>query len=141
VDGLIGQAFADIDTIKLLVLFLTAVGIADLVISNVMWRRRELAVLRLIGLTDAQVVRTAQLESLLVTLGAATCGTVVGMFCAWLWVNYNYPALVGYVLELRLAWASIGLSLVLAVLSASAAATIAARYALRQPALTAVRFE
>jgi len=141
VDGLIGQAFADIDTIKLLVLFLTTVGIADLVISNVLWRRRELAVLRLVGLTDAQVIRTARLEGICVTFGAAICGVVVGAMCAWIWVNYNYPALVGYVLELRLAWGSILASLALAGLSASAAATVAARYALRQPALSAIRFE
>ena len=141
VDGLIGQAFADIDTIKLLVLFLTTVGIADLVISNVLWRRRELAVLRLIGLTDAQVVRTARLEGICVTLGSAACGTIVGAICAWIWVNFNYPVLVGYVLELRIAWGSILASLALAGLSAASAATIAARYALRQPALSAIRFE
>ncbi|MFN2428152.1 MAG: FtsX-like permease family protein, partial [Candidatus Binatia bacterium] len=141
VDGLIGKAFADIATIQLLVLFLTTVGIADLVVSNVLSRRRELAVLRLVGLTDAQVIRTARLEGVCVTLAAAGCGTVVGVVCAWLWVHYNYPALVGYVLELELAWSSIFVSLALAALSASAASTIAARYALRQPALSAIRFE
>jgi len=141
VDALIGQAFADIDTIKLLVLFLTSVGIADLVISNVLWRRRELAVLRLVGLTNAQLVRTARLEGVCVTLGAAICGAVVGVICAWIWVHYNYPVLVGYVLDLEVAWGSIAASFVLAGLSASAAATVAARYALRESALSAIRFD
>jgi ABC-type lipoprotein release transport system permease subunit len=92
-------------------------------------------------LTSAQLVRTARLEGVCITLGAAICGSVVGMICAWIWVHYNYPVLVGYVLDLELAWGSVAASLVLAGLSASVAATAAARYALRQPALSAIRFE
>jgi putative ABC transport system permease protein len=141
VDGLIGKAFADIDTIKLLVLFLTAVGIADLVVSNALWRRRELAVLRLVGLTEGQVIRTAFLEGIWVTLGAAVCGAAIGTLCAFLWVNYNYPVLVGYVLDLRVSWDSIAVSFALAALSASIAAVAAAKYSLRQPALQVIRFE
>ena len=141
VDGLIGQAFADIDTIKLLVLFLTAVGLADLVVSNALWRRRELAVLRLVGLTERQVIRTALLEGVWVTAGAALCGAAIGTLCAFVWVNYNYPVLVGYVLDLEISWQSIAVSLVLATLSASVAAIGAARYSLRQPALQVIRFE
>jgi putative ABC transport system permease protein len=141
VDGLIGEAFADIDTIKLLVLFLTAVGIADLVFSNVLSRRRELAVLRMVGLTESQLVRTARLEGLCVTLGAAICGAAVGTVCAWIWVHYNYPVLVGYVLRLSVAWNSIWTSFLLAAVTASVAATVAARYALAQPALSVVRYE
>ncbi len=141
VDGLIGQAFADIDTIKLLVLFLTAVGIADLVVSNALWRRRELAVLRLIGLTERQVVQTAFFEAVAVALGAALCGAAIGILCAFLWVTYNYPVLVGYVLDLKVSWESIAISLLLAGLSASIAAISAARYSLRQPALQVIRFE
>lgn len=141
VDGVIAQAFADIDTIKLLVLFLTAVGVSDLVISNVFWRRRELAVLRLVGLTEDQVVRTAGIESVVVAVGAAVGGVVVGLICAWVWVNYNYPVLVGYVLELRLSWSSTLLSLGVAGGASMAAAVAAARYALRQPALASVRFD
>lgn len=141
VDGLIGEAFADIDTIKLLVLFLTAVGITDLVITNVLWRRRELAVLRLVGLKAAHAMRIAILEALCVTVAASLAGVAVGIVCAWLWVHYNYPALVGYVLELRVAWGSVGAALALAGLSALVAATLAARYALREPALATVRYE
>ena len=141
VDSLIGDAFADIDTIKLLVLFLTAVGIADLVVSNVLSRKREMAVLRIVGLTDRQVVRTMRLEGLTVTLAAAVCGSVVGSLCAWVWVKFNYPALVGYVLSLDIAWSSILISLVTAAVAATVAGTIAGRYALRQPALSTIRFE
>jgi len=141
VDGFIGEAFADIDTIKLLVLFLTAVGIADLVVSNVLSRRRELAVLRIVGLTDTQVIQIARLEGLAVTIAAAICGAAVGILCAWVWVHYNYPALVGYVLELSIAWQSIFISLALAAITAMLAATVAAAFALRQPALTTIRFE
>lgn len=141
VDGLIGQAFADIDTIKLLVLFLTAVGITDLVITNVLRRRRELAVLRLVGLETFHALRIAILEALCVTVAAALSGVLIGIVCAWLWVHYNYPALVGYVLELRLAWGSIAGALVLAVVSALVAATLTSRYALKEPALATVRYE
>ncbi|MFN2377141.1 MAG: ABC transporter permease [Candidatus Binatia bacterium] len=141
VDGLIGKAFADIDTIKLLVLFLTVVGIADLVVSNVFWRRRELAALRLVGLTDTQVVRTARIEALCVAGAAALCGALVGTLCAWVWVRYNYPVLVGYVLDLHFSWGSILASFLLAAAAAYLAASAAARYALKQPALVTVRFE
>ena len=141
VDGLIGEAFADIDTIKLLVLFLTAVGIADLVVSNVFSRRRELAVLRIVGLADSQVIRTARLEGLCLTIGASVCGAVVGVLCAWVWVTYNYPVLVGYVLDFSLSWTSIATCIVVSLVAAFAAGTVGARYALRQPALATIRFE
>lgn len=139
VDRLIGRAFSDIDTIMLLVLFLTIVGIADLGITNVLSRSRELSVLRLIGLTNSQLLRTARFEGLCIAVGASLCGVAVGGLCAWVWVNYNYPALVGYVLGLEVAWGSIAASLVLATAAAWVAATVAARYALRQPALAAAR--
>jgi putative ABC transport system permease protein len=141
VDGFIGKAFADIDTIKLLVLFLTAVGITDLVVSNVLSRRRELAVLRIVGLVEGDVIRSATLESLCITIAAAVCGSVVGVICAWLWVHYNYPALVGYVLQLRIAWDGIAIAVVLSAFTAIAAAMLSARFALRQPALATIRFE
>ena len=141
VDSLIAEAFADIDTIKLLVLFLTAVGIGDLVVSNVLARRRELAVMTLVGFTGRQLVATARLEGLCITLGAVVCGSIAGIFCAWVWVNYNYPALVGYVLELEVAWGSIALSMGAAVAMSIAAATVGARQALKQPALATIRFE
>jgi putative ABC transport system permease protein len=141
VDQLIGKAFSDIDTIMLLVLFLTVVGIMDLVVSNVLSRRRELAVLRLVGLTDHQLLRTVRYEGLCIAVGAALCGAVVGGLCAWVWVHYNYPALVGYVLRLEIAWGSILASLFLAAGSAWIAGTMAARYALRQTALAMIRFE
>lgn len=141
VDGLIAEAFADIDTIKLLVLFLTAIGIADLVVSNVLARRREIAVLRLVGFTGSQLVRTARLEGLCLTVGAVVCGSFAGTVCAWVWVNYSYPALVGYVLDLKVAWGSIALSTAAAIGMSTLSATVAARYALKQPELVAIRFE
>ncbi len=141
VDGLIGQAFADIETIKLLVLFLTAVGITDLVITNVLRRRKELAVLRLVGLETSHALRIAVLEASCVTIAAALSGVLIGVVCTWLWVQFNYPALVGYVLELKLAWGSIASAILLSVLSALLAASLAARYALMEPALVTVRYE
>lgn len=141
VDGLIHEAFADIDTIKVLVLSLTILGIADLVLSNVLARRRDLAVLTLVGLPSSGLVRMARIEGLCIAAGAATCGTVVGGLCAWVWVHYNYPALVGYVLRLELSWSSVLISLGLAFGSAWLAAGGAARFALSAEALSIVRTE
>jgi putative ABC transport system permease protein len=141
VDGFIAEAFADIDTIKLLVLFLTAVGIGDLVVSNVLSRRRELAILQVVGLTRSQVVQTTRLESLCVTVSAAVCGILVGAVCAWIWVQYNYPALVGYVLRLSIAWSAVVVSLVVSAITAYVASTFAARYALRSASAGAMRID
>jgi len=141
VDGMIGQAFADIDTIKLLVLFLTLVGIADLLASNILDRQWELAVLRLIGIRDAELVRVMVLEALCVGIAASVLGVAVGAVSAWVWVEFSYPVLVGYVLEFVFGWWGAGFCLVLTICAAYLAAVVSGWASLRIAALEAVRYE
>jgi len=141
VDGMIGEAFADIDTIKLLVIFLTLVGIADLLASNILDRQWELAVLRLVGMRDRELVRMMVLEALNVGIAASVLGVVVGGISAWVWVEFSYPVLVGYVLEFVFGWWGAGFCLVLTVCAAYLAAVICGRAALRISALDAARYE
>ncbi|HYC00565.1 MAG TPA: ABC transporter permease [Candidatus Limnocylindrales bacterium] len=141
VDGLIGQAFADIDTIKLLVVFLAVAGIGDLMASYVLDRRRELALLRLAGALDSTIMRTMATEAVCIGVAAALLGTAIGAVSAWVWVSFNYPILVGYVLVPRFAWDSAAICLALSVAAAAVAGVGAARVALLQPALEGVRYE
>jgi len=141
VDKLIGQAFADIDTIKLLVIFLAVVGIGDLMASYVLDRRREMALLRLAGAFDSTITKTMAVEAACIGIAAALLGMAIGAVSAWVWVSFNYPIIVGYVLVPHFAWDSAAICLVLAVASAALAGVAAARFALLQPALEGVRYE
>ncbi len=141
VDAMIGAAFADIDTIKLLVLFLTLVGIADLLASNILDRQWEMAVLRLVGMRDSELVRVMVLEALCVGIAASLLGVLVGAVSAWVWVEFSYPVLVGYVLEFVFGWWGAGLCLVLTVCAAYLAAVVCGWASLRISALEAVRYE
>ncbi|MFD1824987.1 FtsX-like permease family protein [Mumia zhuanghuii] len=85
VDDQIVSASRDIDIIQRLVLVFAAVAafVGALVIANTITivlaqRRRELALLRCVGATRKQIVRSLRTESLVLGLAASALGVVVG---------------------------------------------------------------
>jgi putative ABC transport system permease protein len=62
---------------------IAAVGLVNLLTLGVVQRRRELGLLRALGLTNAQVRRVVLLEAAHVTIAALTTGLVLGIAYGW----------------------------------------------------------
>src|SRR5690606_23621233 len=62
---------------------IAAVGLVNLLMIGVVQRRRELGLLRAIGLTGAQVRRMVLLEAVHITVAATAAGLVLGIVYGW----------------------------------------------------------
>jgi len=140
-DRAVAQAFADLDAIQFLVLVITVSAIADLLISNTLDRRRELAIWRAIGAVDKSLVRSTVLEALAIGVVAAAFGILVGVGSSWVWIRFSYPALVGYVLQFQFSWATAAACFCLATGGAAVAGGVAGYRATREPIDEGLRYE
>ena len=138
---MIDRAFAFTYAIQLLVIAVTLAGIADLLITQVIERRREIGVLKVLGADDPIISRAVWLEALLIGLAGAMLGAVISVGTSYLWVRINFPLLIGYVVQHHFAYMTAVHSTVLAGLVALLAGWLAARRALREPVLSSLRYE
>lgn len=138
---MVDRAFAFTYAIQLLVIAVTLAGIVDLLTTQIVERRREIGVLRLLGTPDAMVARGIWLEAIVIGLTGAVFGTLVSAGTSRLWVEITFPILVGYTVEHYFAILTAVSCIVLAGGVALLAGRLAARRALSEPALAALRFE
>jgi putative ABC transport system permease protein len=141
ITGKIREAFGFTDAIQLLITIVTAAGIFDLLLSAIAERRREIALWRVIGATDAAVRRSIMIES--GTLGAfgVIVGAALGYVSSAIWVLINYRYLLGFFLDFHFAYFSALVSFCMVVLMALAAGYGAARASTRQTILDGIRLE
>lgn len=137
----VNSAFAFTDAIQLLIIIVTIAGIFDLLLSAIVERRRELAVWRLIGADEGAVRRSIMIESLTIGALGALLGVLVGAVTTWIWVAINFRYLLGYYLEHHLAVGPTVWYVLLVIGMTLLAGYAAARQALRQPLLDALRTE
>jgi putative ABC transport system permease protein len=79
------DAFANIMMVLVAVsAVIAAVGLVNLLTIGVVQRRRELGLLRAIGLTGAQVRRMVLLEAVHITVAATLTGLVLGVVYGWI---------------------------------------------------------
>jgi putative ABC transport system permease protein len=139
--GMVDRAFAFTYAIQLLVIAVTLAGIVDLLTTQIIERRREMGTLRLIGAPEAVVARAVWLEALVVGLSGAVFGTLVSIGTSRLWVHITFPILIGYIVEHHFAVLTAVWCVLLAGGFALLAGWLAARRALREPALDTLRYE
>jgi ABC-type antimicrobial peptide transport system permease subunit len=113
-------------------LLLGTVGLAAVLLRNVLERRREIALLRAVGYQPAHLSWMVIAENALL-LG---CGLLTGVFCALLAI---IPALIAR--GGRLSVVSLGLLLLAVLLTGLAASVIAVRAVVRSPLIPALRSE
>jgi len=139
--NMVDRAFAFTYAIQLLVIAVTLAGIVDLLTTQIVERRREMGTLRLIGAPEAVVARAVWLEALVIGLSGAVFGTIVSLGTSRLWVLITFPILVGYTVEHYFAVLTAVWCVTLAAGVALFAGRLAARRALREPALDTLRYE
>jgi len=113
-------------------LLLGTLGLATVLLRNVLERRREMALMRAVGYRSLHLSLMVIAENALL-LG---CGLLTGVLCALLAI---IPALVAR--GGRLSAVSLGLLLLAVLLTGLAASLVAVRAAVRSPLLPALRTE
>ncbi|MGH9838664.1 MAG: FtsX-like permease family protein [Blastocatellia bacterium] len=113
-------------------LLLGTVGLAAVLLRNVLERRREIALMRAVGYQPSHLSLMVLAENALL-LG---CGLLTGVFCALLAI---IPALIAR--GGRLSAASLGLLLLAVLVTGLAASVIAVRAVIRSPLIPALRSE
>lgn len=139
--GMVDRAFAFTYAIQLLVVVVTLAGIVDLLTTQIIERRREIGVLRVVGAEDAIIARAIWLEGLTIGVSGALLGVALSVGTSLLWVHVNFRILIGYILEHHFALATAIWCVVLAASVATMAARLAGGRALRQPILDILRQE
>jgi putative ABC transport system permease protein len=140
-DRAIATAFADVESIQLLLAVITLVGIVDFLVTSTLDRRRELALLATIGVTLSGVRRAITLEAATIGLTAGVVGAILGIFFSWVWIEYTYPVLVGYVLELSVAARTVAFIVVAATATAALTGALAVRGVLSRSLAEGIRVE
>jgi putative ABC transport system permease protein len=138
---MVDRAFAFTYAIQLLVIVVTLAGIVDLLTTQIIERRRETGLLRLIGAPRRVISQSIWLEALVLGLAGAALGILVSVADSVLWVRINFPLLVGYIIEHHFAALTAVWCALLAAGVATLAGWLAGRRALREPVLDTLRFE
>jgi putative ABC transport system permease protein len=113
-------------------LLLGTLGMATVLLRNVLERRRELALLRAVGYNSQHFTLMVLAENVLLLV----CGLLTGCFCAFLAIA---PVFLSR--HARLPGLSLGVLLIAVLISGLAASILATWAALRSPLLPALRAE
>jgi len=138
---MIDRAFAFTYAIQLLVIAVTLAGIVDLLTTQIIERRRETGLLRVLGADEPVIARAIWLEALVIGLAGAALGAIVSIGTSYLWVRINFRLLIGYIVEHHFAGMTAARCMVLAGIVALLAGWLAARRALREAVLETLRYE
>lgn len=139
--SMIDRAFAFTYAIELLVIAVTLAGIVDLLTTQIIERRRETGLLRVLGAEEPVIVRAIWLEALCLGVSGAALGALVSIGTSYLWVRVNFRLLIGYIVVHHFAGMTALRCMMLAGTVATIAGWLAARRALREPVLDTLRYE
>ncbi|MBI5369160.1 MAG: ABC transporter permease, partial [Planctomycetes bacterium] len=113
-------------------------GLVASTTSGVAERRREVAVLKAVGLRRGQLFRMFAAESVLLTVGAGTLGSGIGFVAAWLFVR-QASVLIELPVVFTLPVLTLAATLVVSVVAGLAAARIATHGLLGRPVAEILR--
>jgi putative ABC transport system permease protein len=138
---MVDRAFAFTYAIQLLVIVVTLAGITDLLTTQVIERRREMGILRVLGASEQSIARAIWVEALVVGLSGAILGAMISVGTSILWVWINFRILIGYILQHNFAFLTATWCFALTGVVAFLAGRLAASSALREPVLEALRHD
>jgi putative ABC transport system permease protein len=123
-----------------------ALAVAFLGVLNTLWisvvlRRRELGLLRSVGATQSQVVRSIVIEAAVLGVIGAVLGLVGGAIVEWVLLRRILPADTGWTYPLAFPWVTAAGVAVLAILTSALAGWFPARAAVRVPIADALKYE
>ena len=133
-----------IDTLLIVVVGLLGVavvialiGVANTLALSVVERRRENALLRALGLTRRQLRASLATEGVLLALVGALVGIILGLAFGWVGSSLLL-GVAGDAVPLVVPWETIGIVIVVAIVSGVLASVLPARGAVKVPPVVAL---
>jgi putative ABC transport system permease protein len=127
--------------LEAIAVFVAVLGIVNTLVTAVLERRRELATLRAIGASRAQVERLVQWEAIYLGLIGALLGVAGGLALAWVLIAVINKQSFGWTIRMTVPVEVLVQAVVLAIGAAWMAGYLPARWAARQPVGESLREE
>ncbi|MCC6417274.1 MAG: ABC transporter permease [Gemmataceae bacterium] len=131
IDGMIDRLYAIAIAQQVVVVLVAAMGVVTALLISVLQRKRELGLLRAVGASKQQVVRSVVAEASLMGLIGTAIGLLVGVPLQWYALRVVILEETGYSFPVHVPW--------VAALAIAAVSLLTARLAGLGPALYAVR--
>jgi putative ABC transport system permease protein len=96
-------------------------GVVSALFISVLHRRRELGLLRAVGATRGQILRSVLAEAVLMGLIGASTGFLIGLVLEWYVLNVMLLDEAGFIFPFKVAWVEAGFVCFLAVVCATLA--------------------
>lgn len=120
---------------------IAVLGVVNFLLAALLDRRREIAVLRSVGLTAPQIQRTVMIEGGLVGATGAALGVVAGVPAAYFMVKHSMPVAMGWSLDFRFPFMLALTTLIAITVAAALAAYFPARQITRGNILAGLQME
>lgn len=126
---------------QLVVGLVAALGVVTALLISVLQRRRELGLLRAVGASQGQIVRTVLAEAVLMGVIGAVIGLLFGIPLEWYAVRVIMLEETGFSFAVRIPWLAAGVVALLALAVATLAGLGPAVHAMRQRIAEAIAYE
>ncbi len=135
------QAFAILYVMEAVTFALVLVAIGDTLATGVLERTREFGMLRAVGIRRSRLFGLVLLEGLAIGVFGLVLALGAGLALGWLWVGVQFPALVGWSLQLHVPATSVAAAVALTLVLCLVGALLPARRASRLSVVSALRYE
>jgi len=108
---------------------------------SVLQRRREIGLLRAVGMSRRQLQQTVIAEAVLVSVAAGLMGMAGGLLGGWIPLRFFTFSITGYLFPLVIPWSHMGLVFVTAIAIGILASLLPMRQASKIPVLSAISYE
>ena len=117
--GMVHEAFRPTYLAEAITFILVLIGVGDTLAMGVLERTREFGMMRAVGLFRFHLFALVMLEGVTIGLLGLLLAVVAGMALGLFWVNVQFPALAGWVVDLHVPYlfasAAAGLALLLCI--------------------------
>jgi len=137
----VNQMFQIMNAMEALALLIAMLGVANALIASVLDRTREIGILRAIGASRGQVLRSVLAEAALMGLYASILGGPTGALLGWIAVRVINTAVSGWSVPFVFAWVATLQTAVIVTVAALIAGLLPARNATRVEPIVALRAE
>jgi putative ABC transport system permease protein len=135
------QAFSLQYLLEVVTLLLVASAIGDTLAASVLERRREIGMMRAVGLRRTHLVRIIVLEGVAIGVLGLVMATLTGLALGTFWVTTQFPALVGWDLDLHIPYEFAAAAMMLTLVLCVAASLLPGLRAARISVAAALRDE
>lgn len=126
---------------QMMLAVVAALGVVMALLISVLQRRRELGLLRAVGATQAQVLKTVLAEAMLMGIIGTVLGFLIGLPLEWFLLHVVYREETGFVFDVLIPWKqAIGIG-VISMATATVAGLVPALHAVRLQITDAIAYE